>query len=193
LWRGEGRGKPVAGLRWMGAGFAALVALAATLGVAVKPVAHLVGEDLPGDLLTVVLGLVAALAGLALGWVVPAGRLLGPARETASAGFRVGGGFYGLVARPALASASALARFDDGVIHAAVLAVGRAGLAVAAASRLGDERGIDALIFSLARGTRSLGSRARELQSGLVHRELLLAATGAALILVVLAIGVVGI
>ncbi|MEW6635199.1 MAG: NADH-quinone oxidoreductase subunit L, partial [Actinomycetota bacterium] len=77
-------------------------------------------------------------------------------------------------------------------IHAAVLAVGRAALAVAAAARATDERGIDGLIFSLARGTRRLGSRARELQTGLVHRELLLAASGAALMLVVLVIGVFG-
>jgi NADH-quinone oxidoreductase subunit L len=71
-----------------------------------------------------------------------------------------------------------------------VLGVGRAGLAVAQASRLTDEKGIDGLIFTLVRGTRDLGRRARRLQTGLVHKELLLAVTGGALILTLLAIGI---
>jgi NADH-quinone oxidoreductase subunit L len=189
LWRGEAGDEPVAGAAWMGAGFAGLVTLAVVLGPALVPLGALLGAEVPGDLLTATLGLLFALSGLALGWFVPAGRLLGPLRATAEAGFRVGGGFDALVVRPALAVARAAARFDDGVISAAVFAVGRAALAVAGATRLSDERGIDALIFGLARGARELGGRARQLQTGLVHRELLLAVAGGALIFVLLMIG----
>jgi NADH-quinone oxidoreductase subunit L len=92
------------------------------------------------------------------------------------------------VARPALATARALDHLDRG-IHAAVLGVGRVGLAAAHASRLVDERGIDGLIAALVRGTRELGGRARKLQSGLVHRELLIAVAGVALIFALLVIG----
>lgn len=192
LWRGEAAAEPVAGAGWMGAGLAALAALAATLGPGLEYVGALVGERVPGDPATAALGAAATLAGLLLGGLLPAGRLLGPLRAPAERGFRIGGGFDGLVARPALALGRAAARLDDGAIHAAALSVGRAALAVAAAARATDERGIDGLIFSLARGTRRLGSRARELQTGLVHRELLLAASGAALMLLVLVIGVFG-
>ncbi len=193
LWRGEGRGEPVAGMRWMAAGFAVLVGLAALLGAAVSPLGALLETELPEqEFLAAALGLTLALTGLALGWFVPAGRLLGPLAGLAERGFRFGGGFDGLVARPALALAHATSRFDDGVIHAGVLAIGRAALAVAGASRLSDERGIDGYIFALVRRIRDLGSRARELQSGLIHRELALAAGGAALILVFLAIGALG-
>ncbi len=192
LWRGEGESEPVAGERWMGAGLAVLVVLAATLGLAMPPVAGLLGAELSEEtLLVAAVGLVAALIGLALGWALPTGRLLGPVYGLAGRGFRVGGGFDGLVARPALGFARALDVFDRG-IHAGVLAVGSASLAVARASRVIDDRGIDGLIDALVRGTRDLGARARELQSGLVHRELLLAAAGVALVFALLIAGSVG-
>jgi NADH-quinone oxidoreductase subunit L len=199
LWRGETEGepedKPVAGAGWMGAGLATLVVLAAVLGAVVAPLGALLGAELPkfglAALLGIasVVGLAAAVGGLLVGWFVPAGRLLGPALGPAEGGFRFAGGFDGLVASPALALARAAARFDDGVVHAAVRAAGRSGLAVAGATRLVDERGIDGLIRALVRGTRVLGGRARELQSGLVHRELLLAVGGGALVFVLLVIG----
>ena len=188
LWRGEGSGGPVTGVGWMGAGMAALVVLAAALGLAVGPLARLVGGQLPEDLLVVAAGVVLAAGGLTAGWFLPAGRLLGPVRAVAERGFRLGGGFDGLVAHPVLATAQVADRFDRG-IHAVVLGVGRAGLSVARATRLTDERGIDGLIAALVKGTRALGGRARELQSGLVHKELLLAVAGVALIFVLLVIG----
>ena len=173
----------------MGAGLAGLVGLAAVLGFVLEPLAGLLGGELPKDLLIVVVGIAVALVGLALGWFVPADSLLGPARASAENGFRIGGGFKHLVARPALAVARATDTFDGG-IHRGVLGVGHAGLAVARASRFTDEKGIDGLIFALVRGTRDLGRRARRLQTGLVHKELLLAVTGGVLILAFVAIGI---
>ena len=213
LWRGEGRDTPVAGAAWMGAGLATLVVLAATLGAAFPPLARLLGADLERLGLGAVFGMVAAVAGLAVGWYVSPGRLLGPLRGPAESGFRIGGGFDGLVARPALATARVLSVFDDSVhavvlsvgrggidvsravdtadrgIHAVALGVGRLGFLAGRASRLADERGIDRLIDALVRGVRGLGGRARRLQSGLVHKELLLAVVGAALIFLLLATG----
>ncbi|WP_119070136.1 NADH-quinone oxidoreductase subunit L [Rubrobacter indicoceani] len=186
LWKSEkrGEGETVTGLRWMGVAFTALVALASTVGFALGPLgSRLLGDELPEGLFVAVLGLLTALAGLALGWFVPAARLLGPARELAGAGFRIGGGFDGLVARPALALARALDAFDRRV-HTGVISVGRGAVGVALASRTADERGIDGLIAALVRGTRSLGARARLLQSGLVHREIVFAVVGGAAILV---------
>lgn len=215
LWRGEGASEPVAGTKWMGAGLAALVALAASLGFVLGPIAGLLGEEIPENLLIAGLGIVLALSGLPLGWFVSAGRLLGPLRAPAERGFRIGSGFDGLVAKPVMTAAYALDTLDRGIhaivlsvgraltvartldafdrsVHAVVLGVGRASLAVAGASRVADERGIDGLILALVRGTRALGGRARELQSGLVHKELLLAAVGGALMLAFLAIDAVG-
>jgi NADH-quinone oxidoreductase subunit L len=190
LWRGEGSGGArVTGARWMGAGMAPLVVLAASLGLALVPLVRLVGGELPEDLLVGAAGVALSAGGLALGWFVPAALLPGPARGAAERGFRLGGGFDTLVARPALALALACARFDDRVVDGAVRAVGRGGLGVARLADLADERGIDGLIRGLVRTTRGLGSRARTLQSGLVHRELLLAVAGAALFFVLLLVG----
>ncbi len=190
LWQGEGRGGTIAGAGVMGTGLAGLAVLAAVLGIAVDPLGRLIGEEIPRDLVSLASGLVAALAGLLLGWFVSADRLLGPLRGPAEEGFRVGGGFDGLVAQPALAVAHTAVLFDRG-IHKGVLAIGQLGLALARASRLIDEKGIDGLIFALVRGTRKLGSRARGLQTGLVHRELLLAVAGGALMLAFLVVGVI--
>ncbi len=198
LWRGATEetphGVPVAGAAWMGAGLGGLAVLAATLGVAVGPLGILLGVELPESGLAallgaaVAIGLAAAIAGLLAGWLIPAGRLLGPLLEPAGGGFRIAGGFDGLVARPALALARVFGRLDR-YVHAVVVAVGQGGVAVAGATRFADERAIDGLIRALVRGTRRLGSRARELQSGLVHRELLVAVVGGALVFVLLVIG----
>ncbi|HET8627700.1 MAG TPA: proton-conducting transporter membrane subunit [Thermomicrobiales bacterium] len=212
LWQGGGERQPVRGLGWMGAGLAALAALAATLGLAVRPLARLLGADVPEDLAATLGALLLALAGLAAGATLPAARLLGPLRGWAAAGFRVGEGFDGLVVRPALALAHLADRLDHG-IHGGVLAMGRAalgvagaaralgrvdegvvagvgrlGLALARAARWTDEDAIDALVAGLVRRTRDLGGRARRAQTGLVHQELLVAG-GGALLLVLLLVG----
>ena len=171
----------------MGVGLTGLVALAAVLGFVLEPLAGLVGGELPKELLILLIGIAVALGGLALGWFVSADSLLGPVRAYAEKGFRIGGGFDQFVARPALAVASVADAFD-GNIHRGVLGVGRLGISVARASRITDEKGIDGLIFALVRGTRDLGRRARRLQTGLVHKELLLAVTGGVLILALLAV-----
>ena len=172
----------------MGVGLFVLVVLAAGVGFGLEPLARLVGEEVPKDLPTKVIGTAVALGGLALGWFVSADRLLGPVRAYAEKGFRIGGGFEQFVARPALVVAHATDTFDDG-IHRSVLGIGRLGLSVAHVSRITDEKGIDGLIFALVRGTRNLGRRVRRLQTGLVHKELLLAVTGGVLILALVAIG----
>ncbi len=212
LWRGSGEAaeEPVAGLVWMGAGLAALATLAAVFGFAVDPLGRLLGEHPPEDRVSLVLGLLAAGTGLLLGWGVPARRLLGSLHVTAEHGFRLGGGLDGLVVAPVMA----LARWSDALdrgIQAGVLGfggmllqvsrgssaldaglqhgvedVGRAAVATAVAARITDERGIDGLIDRLVNGTRRLGSDARQLQTGLVHRELLLAVSGAAVITILL-------
>jgi len=192
LWRGEGLSQPVAGVGWMGAGFAILAALAALLGLALPPVADLLGIVPPEEtLLVAALGFGMTLSGLVIGWAFPAERVLGPLSGLAGKGFRVGGGFDGIVGRPALVFARALDALDRG-IHASVLAVGSAALAVASASRVTDDKGIDRLIAALVRGTRELGSRARKLQTGLVHKELLLATVGVALVFALLIVGSLG-
>lgn len=192
LWRGEGEERRVPGLGWMAAGLAGLVVLAVGLGAAVGPITVWVGGRLPGASVASALGLSAALGGLALGWFIRGARLLGPLRRSTERGFALAGGFDFWVARPALALARGCDRLER-TLYTGVLGIGGLGLALARAVRRSDEGGIDGLIFALARSTRALGERARALQSGMVHRELALAAVGGALLLAALAVGLAGI
>lgn len=211
LWRPDAgrlaRGNGDAGDAWMGAGLASLVAIAVGFGLVVEPIAELLNVALPEETAALILGLVAAAVSLLVGWFVAVERLLGGAYRVALAGFPVAGGMDELVTRPALAVGHRLDGIDhrlhagvltvgrraleiasvgralDAGIHAVVEGVGAAGLAVAHASRQTDEAGIDAAIADLVASTRRLGVRARQLQTGLIHRELLVAVGGTAMVL----------
>jgi len=185
LWRGNSQKRDIVGLGWMGAGLAGLVTLAVILGAAFPSLATLLNESLPENTLAQVLGLGAALSGLTLGWFIPMQRLLGPLLPWAQQGFAIAGGFDTWMVRPAFAIARSCEQLERG-LYAGVLAVGRFGLGIGRAARYSDERGIDGLIFSLVRGTVALGSRARALQSGLIHREMAITVVGTALILAAL-------
>jgi NADH-quinone oxidoreductase subunit L len=185
LWSGKPKATTGAGVIWMGAGIAVLVALAAVLAAGFPALEHLLEAEPPGSTLAVVLGLAAALTGLALGWFVSAPRLMGPILPWAQRGFAVAGGFNGLMLRPAMAIAQTCERFER-VLYNGVLAIGRLNLSLGLATRQSDERGIDGMIFGLVRGAIAAGGYARRLQSGLIHRELALTILGAALIAAVL-------
>lgn len=187
LWRGHARSGPVEGMDWMAVGLAGAVVLAATLGLAVQPIARMLGLAVPGNLVTTVVDLAVAIAGLAAGWFPLRVPLPARAERWASEGFRVHGGFAGTVVQPVMAMAALTDRMDS-TIHRGVLAVGKGGLALASASRTMDERGIDGMIQALVRDVRATGMRTRRLQTGLVSRELALSVGGIGLLIVLLLI-----
>lgn len=194
----------------MDAALVILVLLAATLGLAFPIIGRLLGVDIPEAASAVTLGLGAAGVGLAAGALLPAERLLGSLVAPARRGFRVDGGVDRLVVGPATALGRALDRTDrslhrgvlavgegavvvarssravDAGVQAVVAGTGQVALDLAAAAHLVDAAGIDRLIADLVTSTRRLGEHARRLQTGLVHRELLVAAAGTAIVVVLL-------
>jgi NADH-quinone oxidoreductase subunit L len=212
LWQGQANGAQPRTSLWMGMALAALALAAALLGLLVEPLQEVLGARLPESTAAVVLGILAMVVGLATGWLIPAGMLLRGARPLAEAGFRLDGGFYGLVARPVLRLARGIERLDvgihalilamgrrvvhgasavrstDAVVHRLVEAVGAFGLTAARSVRVTDEDGIEVLIAGLVRSMRELGRSARRLQTGLVHQELAIAVGGVAGVILVLAI-----
>jgi NADH-quinone oxidoreductase subunit L len=195
---------------WMSVGLGALSVSAVILGLSIEPIGHFLAIEVPERLLALVLGLVASAVGLAGGWRMGASHRLGPAFDVALSGFRVDGGLEGLVVRPALALADRGDRIDRAIhaavlgvgnqalrlagglwridrgVHAVVEGVGATSLLIARASRVSDEAGIDAIIANLVAATLRLGGHARRLQTGLVHRELLVAAGATAVVLIVI-------
>lgn len=213
LWRVDDAKPPAAGdtsdMVWMGIGLGVLAPLAAGLGIATAPIGRMLGEEIPDDVVSVVLGLLAALTGLLVGWRVPAARLFGPVSNTLVAGFRIGGGWAELVVWPALMVSRGADRMDR-IIHAVVHGAGHWALEIASQSRVTDERAhrgveligwlslrvarasqsldrnrIGGLIAGIVSQTWRLGLLARQLQTGLVHRELLIAVGGAAAVLII--------
>jgi NADH-quinone oxidoreductase subunit L len=170
----------------MGVGLAGVVGLAVALGLALGPLEELLDAHAGGGPAVIALGLAAALAGLLLGWRLPARRLLGPLHPAARGGFAIAGGLAQWVSRPTLAVALSCERLERR-FYAGVLAAGSSAMTIGRGVRAGDERGIDGLIAAIVQCVRDLGQRARTLQSGLVHRELAYAFAGIVLLLVVLA------
>ena len=209
LWQGSAQRRPVPGMAWMLVGLAGVSLLATFLGPALVPTAQFVGGRLPTNVSSQLLGFGTAVFGLLAGWSGFTDRLAAPIASPAARGFRVGDGWIDVAVRPALALARAADRLDlslydtsvsagriglglatgplaraDALVERLVLAVGSDGLLLARASRRFDEVDLDGLIGQLVRATQLLGERVRRLQTGFVSRELLLAASGAAVILV---------
>jgi hypothetical protein len=88
--------------------------------------------------------------------------------------------------RLSLAVARRPVTWTDSVLDRSVTRVGTAGLNLAVASRRFDESDLDGVIAVLVKAVLRLGSRARQLQSGFVSRELALAVAGAGGILLLL-------
>jgi len=158
-------------LRWMGWGMGGLVGLAVVLGAGFPALERLLDTEITTGTLALTLGLGAALSGLALGWVVSPARLLGPLLVWAQNGFAIAGGMDNLVARPMLALAQGCDTFETG-LYETVLAVGRGAMRIGQGTRQTDEAAIDGGIFAFVRATIATGTRARRLQSGLIHREM---------------------
>jgi NADH-quinone oxidoreductase subunit L len=183
LWHGSAQRRSVRGIPWMLFGLAGMSLLAAFLGPPLGPLARLVGQTLPANTGAQLLALSAAALGLLAGWSGFPDWLMAPISIQAARGFRVGDGWIGFMVRPALVLAYIADRLDRGM-YESNLWVGQRGLAIALASRRFDEVDLDGLIRQLIQAAQSLGGRARQLQTGFVSRELLLAAIGAALMLV---------
>ena len=185
LWHGE-PGQTPARIPLMAMGMAALVGLAIVLGAAFGPLEHRLGAELaPPGLLAPALGLLAALSGLALGWLVPAPRLLGGLLPWARRGFVLAGGIDAVMLRPALAIAAACERLEQRLLDI-VLAIGRINLWIGHLARRVDRDGIDTAIFGFVDLMVRLGARARRAQSGFIHRELAITTLGIAAIIATL-------
>jgi NADH-quinone oxidoreductase subunit L len=175
LWRGSGNHSDApesrAALNWMGTGLAGLVILAVILAAFFPAIETMLPARLPENSLAQVLGLSAALAGLSLGWLVPVRRLFGPLLPWIQQGFVIAGGVDNLLVRPAFAIAHLCNKLESR-LYAMTLLTGRMTISIGRSVRFSDEQGIDGLIFSIVKGTLNLGSHARNLQNGLIHREL---------------------
>jgi len=132
--------------------------LARALGRPVTPV------SVPELVLTGLLALaVTGLAVLAPRWL--------PAPAWARGWLALEAATHAVVVRPVLALATAAARFDDAVLHRAVLATVPLARRLATAASRADDHGLDAgVVRRIAAGARWLGALARRPQTGQLHQ-----------------------
>ena len=175
--------KPGAAIGWMGIGMAGPVFLSIVLGATFVPLEEMLGKEPELNVFAMMLGLGAATFGLLLGWFLKPKQLLGPLLEWAQSGFVIAGGMDNLVVRPTMAIARTCNRFET-LIYDFVMAFGNSMLGIGRTTKFSDEQGIDRAIFSFADTTFTTGNRARQLQSGLIHKELALTIIATGLIAV---------
>ncbi len=213
LWTGEA-GPARTPVPFMAIGMGVLVALAAGLGLSFGALEHVLGAEIEKTgWIVPAMGLAVGLGGLALGWRVAPARLLGPLLAPAQNGFTVAGGMDGFILRPSLSIAAACEAFEqrllaaqiglirnlglgaarlvdrgDGQLFGFSIWIGQQSLRLGRGTRSMDTNRIDVAIFGLVRRITAAGTRARRLQSGLIHRELALTVIGIALIVVMLLI-----
>lgn len=211
LWKGEAsEPKSVPRLNWMRVGMGVLVLVVLGGGFFMEHTAKLLDWEVPKSTLSQILGVSYALAGLAIGWWVQTALYLGPVYRWAKQGFRVGKGYAGIAGTSAMAAEYSLQRvesaFTNGVFRigrgAGALAdvivafdrlwenfnlgFGRLYVRMSAMFSLMDEWGFETSIEDIAYSIKNFGQSGRKLQSGLVHRELMLAVTGVGVVLVLL-------
>lgn len=174
LWRGSGETRPVAGSTWMSVGIWGLVVPASALGLAFGPIEatlDLAGAEAEGTG-AVLLGLLATVGGVALGWLVPAPRLLGPVYPWARRGLAVGGGLTAWVGRPAMAVARGCERLEHH-LYAAVLNIGRGGLIMARLVRSNDESRLYPAVLHVGRAGLAMARQVRSNDERRLHPAIL--------------------
>lgn len=147
-----------------------LAAGAAMLGVLAMPwFAAVLGEPAPPlSAPKLVLTGLLALAVTALAVTLP--RLL-PAPGWARNWLHLEAAAHAVAVRPVLALATALARFDDRVLHAGVLATVAAARRLATVAARADDVGLHAgAVHRVAAGARYLGRQALRPQTGQLHQ-----------------------
>jgi NADH-quinone oxidoreductase subunit L len=132
--------------------------------------------------LAVLVSLVAVLAGFLVVWALwRRGDLAFPRRFGLRVLARPAAGFFGLdtaigalVVRPTLATAAALAAFDERVVDAGVDLAGRSGVAFARMQGAFDDRGVDGVVREAGAVFVAGGRVFRRIQTGLVHHYLIM-------------------
>ncbi len=146
--------------------------------------------------LAVLVSLVAVLAGFLGVWALwRRGDLAFPRRFGLGVLARPAAGFFGLdtainilVVRPTLATAAALAAFDERVVDAGVDLAGRSGVAFARMQGAFDDRGVDGVVREVGTVFVAGGRAFRRIQTGLVHHYLIMGFVSLLVLILVLGI-----
>nr|WKN38575.1 NADH-quinone oxidoreductase subunit L [Tunicatimonas sp. TK19036] len=210
LWKGNSASQRIEKISWMQAGLVVLVAVVAVGGFWLEPVVQRTGYEIPKDEIAKISGIAVAVAGLVGGWWLHPGDWLGKTTHFLQNNYQLGGGYQQLVGPPVMKLAFWCNRLDQG-LHQTVLGIGESfggmsawasridrvltyfverignfNLQLGRLSRSLDDAGIENWIAGLASSVKGLGRYSKNLQSGLVHQELLWSVGGMVVLLIIL-------
>lgn len=196
LWFGESEHETPSGLPWMLAALAVTSGATVVLAAGVFPFESYLDAHIPIHITTVVLSILATGLGLGGGWLVAASERSAVLNPIATVRASLTGIQQPLVIAPALRLAASCDRVDtwlhhrvesvgsaglllshmtqrvDDRDHSGVEAMGRGAMSTGWLTRHTDDDGIDRFIAWMVADVRKLGGRAREIQTGLISREL---------------------
>lgn len=210
LWHGPENVSPEPELQEMPVGLFILVAFVVAGGFFLEPLVRSAGYDIPSDIISKVAGITAAVSGLAAGWFLKERWFAGKAWNIIRENYTVAGGYQKLVAEPVfnlarlfykvelfllklveqmgiafLTIATSALSMDD-VLSRISGKAGRAGLLISNASEMVEEKGVEAGVYGIASSINQSGRWGRKLQSGLVHKELVITVAGLLVLIFVL-------
>lgn len=210
LWQGQENTSVNPELKQMLVGLFILIAFVVAGGFFLEPLVKFAGYEIPSDMISKLAGITAAVSGLAAGWFLKERWFEGKVWNIIRENYIVAGGYQKLVAEPVLNLARLFYKVElfllklveqtgiafltiaksafsmDNVLNRITDKVGNAGLQVSNASEMFEEKGVEAGVYGIASSIKESGRWGRKLQSGLVHKELVITVAGLLVLIFVL-------
>jgi NADH-quinone oxidoreductase subunit L len=210
LWAGQQENHPTPDLKYMLTGLFLLVAFIIGGGFFLEPVVKFAGYEIPTNTVSEIAGITAAIAGLAAGWYVKESSFSAKWWSAVRENYTIAGGYKKLIAEPVLKCAtffnkvdflllafvqkignaflfvSRLARNADTILNRLTDAVGNTGITTSHLSRSFEQKGIEAGVYGVSSAIQESGKWGRKLQTGLVHKELVITIAGLLILIFIL-------
>lgn len=203
LWKkDDGEVQTLHRINWMKTGMTLLALIVLAGGFLLKPTVKFMNLDMPHSTVAIITGIVAAFAGLAIGWFLLSKEYKNKTAKFIQNNYTVAGGYQQLVVVPVLKLAQLFDRVEKGIdrtvesvgslfykmsgalnsadsaIEFFTQIIGKANLRIGHWTRISDEAGLEKAIKELTHAIKNLGSQGKKLQNGLVHREMLWSVVG---------------
>ena len=210
LWHGENKTTTQAVPKRMLAVLFILIVFIVAGGFFLEPLVNSAGYTISSDTISIVAGITAAIAGLSVGWFLKENWFEGKSWSVVRDNYSIAGGYQKLIAEPVLKLADVFytidllllsftqqagafflhvahsARKTDNIVYRIMNAVGETGLQLSNVSRTMEEKGVEAGVYGISSSIKESGRLSRKLQTGLVHKELVITVAGLLVLIFIL-------
>lgn len=210
LWQGAHKNEEQPEPKQMLTAIFILIAYIVAGGFFLEYVVTFAGYELPSDSLSKIVGIVTAVAGFATGWLLKESWFNGKVWNTVRDNFSISGGYHHLVVKPTLAFAGYVYKIEllilhvvqktgtaflqiahatfntDKLLNKLMIGMGTAGVALSNSTKSFEEKRVEAGVYGVSATVKESGRWGRKLQSGLVHKELVITVAGMLVLIFIL-------